>query len=85
MNQLQAMKDQKIRIRLVDVDVMEVTFDNGLVLPIEMFTDENDVQSEDPVNGGWAHFGNDEAGYGRYPVKLITEEEWQAEQKRLAR
>jgi len=81
-NQLQAMKDQKIKVDFVDCDEMEVHFPNGVVLPILAFLDtDRTTELVDPVEGGWVEFGNDEVGYGYYPVKLITEEEWHAEQE----
>lgn len=83
MNQLQAMKDRKIRVDHVDCDAMEIHFPNGVVLPILWFLDRDKMTVViDPVDGGWLEFGNDEAGYGYYPVKLITEEEYEAEQQR---
>lgn len=80
--QLQAMKDQRIFVDHVDVDEGILVFENGLVLPIEYCTDANDVVVDDPVDGGWIHFGDDEHGYGRYPVKLVTEEEFEQERAR---
>lgn len=86
MNQLQAMKDQKIRIDYIDCDEMEVHFPNGVVLPIETFLAPDKVTpTVDPVEGGWAAFGNDEVGYGYYPIKLITEEEYEEEQRQRRR
>lgn len=82
-NQLQAMKDQQIRIDRVDCDTMEVHFPNGVVLPITAFlAPDKETETIDPVDGGWLAFGNDEVGWGYYPVKLITEEEYRAEQER---
>jgi len=81
-SQLQAMKDRQILVDHVDVDEGVLVFENGLVLPIEYCTDAADVVVDDPVDGGWIHFGDDEHGYGRYPVKLVTEEEFEQERAR---
>jgi len=82
-NQLQAMKDQKIRVDWVDCDEMKIHFPNGVVLPILTFLDVDKVTPVvDPVDGGWAEFGSDEVGYGYYPVKLVSEEEYEEEQRR---
>lgn len=78
MNRLQAMKDQNIRIQIVDDEAMEVVFENGVTLPIQAWLDKDqEVETDDPVDGGWVAFGDDEIGYGYYPIKLISEEEYE--------
>lgn len=82
MNQLQAMRDQNIRIWRVDCEDELVYFPNGVVLPIVGFWSQDRThQIDEPIDGAWIEFGDDEVGYGWYPCKMITEEEYHAEQE----
>ena len=44
--------------------------------------DDKGTPVDDPVEGGWAEFGNDEIGYGWYPIKLVSQEDWEDEVER---
>jgi len=82
MNRLAAMHDRDIRIQWVDCDDMTVTFANGVTLPIIGFlAPDKYTLVDDAVEGGYAEFGNDEFGYGYYPVRLIGDEEYEQELK----
>lgn len=82
MNRLQAMKDQRIRACRVDVDDELMVFPNGVELPIIAFWDASRTyELADPVDGGWIEFGNDETGFGWYPCRMISEEEWLEQQR----
>ena len=85
MKQLSAMKDQNVLVEHVDCEEMTVTFSNGLTLPVHNFFDADGVAADEPVDGGYAEFGDDEHGYGIYTVRLISEEEYEdAQQERQA-
>lgn len=84
--QLQAMKDRGILIDFVDCDGLEVRFINGVVLPILAYwSPDRERELDEPVEGGWIEFGNDQVGYGWYPCKMITEEEFEEERRARAR
>lgn len=85
MNQLQAMKEQGIRIDLVECEAMLVIFDNGLALPIEYFYGPDGELVDGPVEGGICTFGDDEYGWGWYPIRMITEEEFEENRRARAR
>jgi len=81
MKQLQAMKDRNIRCHLVDDDDGLMYFSNGVVLPIIAYwSADRSHQIERLVDRAWIEFGDDDFGYGWYPVRMITEEEWYAQQ-----
>ena len=84
MNPLQAWKDAKVTVDFIDCDEMTVTFSNGVTLPIWGFYAADGRPVDVPVEGGYAEFGDEEHGYGTYKVKIISEEEYDAEQKRQA-
>jgi hypothetical protein len=85
LNQLQAMKDQNVRISRVDCEDELVYFPNGVVLPIVgIWSPDRSHELDEPEDGAWIEFGNDEIGYGWYPCKMITEEEYRAEQEQVA-
>lgn len=74
--QLQAMKSAGIKCREFIVGDDEIIFANGIVLPVLGYYDASrEKLLDEPVHGGWAEFGNDDVGYGWYPIKLISEEE----------
>jgi len=86
MSQLRAMREAGIKIDFVDDDADEVHFMNGITLPIIAFwSPDRSHRIDDPVDGGWIEFGDDEIGYGWYPCKLITEEEYDQERRARAR
>lgn len=78
MNQLTAMHEAGIKASFIDDDEMTIRFPNGVLLPIQAWLDASrEHQLERPCEGGWLAFGNDETGYGYYPVRLIGDEEWE--------
>lgn len=82
-SRLSAMRERGIRADFIDNIDMKIVFRNGVTLPIQCWLLANkETESDEPVDGGFAHFGSDSYGYGYYPVKLITEEEWLAERQR---
>jgi hypothetical protein len=81
MNHLQAMRDRNIRCHLVDDDDGLMYFPNGVVLPIIAYwSADRSHQIERLTDGAWIEFGDDDFGYGWYPVRMITEEEWYEQQ-----
>jgi len=83
MNRLQAMKDRQIKVSRVDEEAMLLHFPNGITLPITAWlAPDRKTEVDAPVDGGWAAFGSDKIGWGYYPVVLISEDEWRAEQQR---
>lgn len=86
MNRLNAMRERGICADVIDEDAMTISFPNGVVLPIQCWLDrDRKTEIDDPIDGGWCEFGNEEIGFGYYPVKLISEEEWNAQQNRKAK
>jgi hypothetical protein len=80
---LGAWKEAGIRATVVDDDTMEITFSNGVVLPILEFLNATKTRTTvEPINGGFIAFGDDSHGFGYYPIKLISEEEWHAQQEK---
>lgn len=80
------MKDAGIKIDFVECDDEMVIFENGVELPIIAYWDpERDHETDDPVEGGWIEFGNEEVGFGWYPIKLISEDEWLQERRARTR
>ena len=77
MNQLTAMVERGVRCLIFDDNNMEIVFENGLVLPVHYYTlpDYETIVLE-PVDGGYAYFGNEGVGFGYYKIKLITEVEY---------
>ena len=84
MNQLSAWKEARVLIDEVDCDEMTVIFSNGVVLPIICFCGADGRCTEEPEEGGYAEFGDDEHGYGTYPIKIISEEEYERQRARTA-
>jgi len=82
MNRLSAMRERGIQAHTIDEDAMTIAFPNGVVLPIQGWLDHNRKPVDDPIDGGYAEFGDEEIGFGYYPVKLISEEEWREQQLR---
>lgn len=74
---IQAWKDAGVKVDHVDCEEMTVTFDNGVTLDIYAFADADENEVTDPVDGGWALFGNPEVGFGAYQVKMVTEDEYE--------
>ena len=82
MNRLSAMRERGIQASTIDEDAMTIAFPNGVVLPIQGWLDRNRKPVDEPIDGGWCEFGDEEIGFGYYPVKLISEEEWNAQQNK---
>jgi hypothetical protein len=78
-----AWKEAGISAMVIDEDNMEITFSNGVVLPILEFLNSTKTHTTvEPVEGGFIAFGDDDHGFGYYPIKLISEEEWHAQQEK---
>ena len=81
---IEAWKDAGVKIDEIDCDEMTVTFSNGVILPILAFYDADGHRVEEPTEPGYAEFGDDEYGYGNYPVKIISEREYERQRARTA-
>lgn len=77
MNPLQAWKDARVTVDFIDCEEMTITFSNGVTLPVHAFYDAAGRHVEEPVEPGYAEFGDEEHGYGTYKVKIISEEEYE--------
>jgi hypothetical protein len=81
---LGAWREAGVRCSTFDQDEDVITFSNGHRVAVNAYLDASKQHETDgPVDGGFAAFGNDEIGYGYYPITMITEAEWQEEQDAL--
>jgi len=63
MSNIDALKEAGVKIAVIRIDRMLVAFDNGFVLPITAFVDEDGDETE-PERAVAFDFGTEEFGYG---------------------
>lgn len=71
--QISAMKEQGVRISAVFIDDGYVVFENGLVLMITGFYDEDDNEVEDIEEACYYEAGDSEHGFISAPIPDLME------------
>ena len=78
-NQISAMREQGVRIAAAFIDDGYIVFENGLVLPINGFYDDDDNEVDNCYEASYYEAGDEEHGFVTCPMpepETLLEKSW---------